>query len=329
VGVGEEGRQPSDVDRVPAYWPDTETVRTDMLDYAFEIEHFDAHLGRMLALLEDRGELERTLVVVTSDNGMPFPRAKGNAYEVSTHMPLAVMWPAAIEEPGRVVDDFVSFLDFAPTFLEVAGISEADSGMKPMEGRSFVGILRSDDSGQVDPARDHVLVGKERHDVGRPNDRGYPIRGIVTDGWLFLVNFEPDRWPAGNPETGYLNTDGSPTKTAILQMRRSGEDARLWELSFGRRPREELYDLAQDPDCVENLAANPDQASRKRQLRDRLFDALEAQGDPRILGRGHVFDEYRYSDEKSRGFYERYIRGDESLNAGWVEPSDFEEEPVE
>ncbi len=213
VGVSEDGRQPAGVDAVPPYWPDTEAVRTDMLDYAFEIEHFDLHLQRMLARLEEEGELERTLVVVTSDNGMPFPRAKGQAYEVSNHMPLAAMWPAGIEKPGRTVDDFVSFVDLAPTFLEMAEISEAASGMLPIEGQSLLDILRSRGSGQIDPKRDHVLVGKERHDVGRPNDQGYPIRGIVTDSWLFLVNFEPDRWPAGNPETGYLNTDGSPTKT--------------------------------------------------------------------------------------------------------------------
>ncbi len=328
AGVSAEGRQPSDIDAVPPYWPDTEAVRTDMLDYAFEIEHFDRHLQRMLALLEERGELERTLVVVTADNGMPFPRAKGYAYEVSNHMPLAAMWPAGIRNPGRQVDDFVSFLDFAPTFLEVAGVSEADSGMKPIEGQSLTGLFRSGRSGQVDPARDHVLVGKERHDMGRPNDVGYPIRGIVTDRWLFLENFQPDRWPAGNPETGYLNTDGSPTKTEILQMRRRGVDTRYWELSFGKRPREELYDLSQDPACVENLAAEPEQAGRKRRLRRRLFDALEAQGDPRLRGEGHLFDEYPYSDESSRGFYERYMRG-EPVNAGWVEPTDFEKEPIE
>ena len=83
VGLGEGRRQPGDVGRVPAYWPDTEAVRTDMADYAFEIEHFDQHLERMLSLLEERGELSNTLVVVTADNGMPFPRAKGQAYEVS------------------------------------------------------------------------------------------------------------------------------------------------------------------------------------------------------------------------------------------------------
>jgi N-sulfoglucosamine sulfohydrolase len=326
VGVGEGGRQPGDIDTVPRYWPDTETVRTDMLDYAFEIEHFDLHLQKMLERLEEEGELERTLVVVTSDNGMPFPRAKGQAYEVSNHMPLAMMWPSGIASPGRTVDDFVSFTDLAPTFLDVAGLSEAESEMLPIAGRSLLDILRSGHSGQIDPQRDHVLVGKERHDVGRPNDQGYPIRGIVTERWLFLINFEPDRWPAGNPETGYLNTDGSPTKTLILEMRRRGEDTRYWELSFGKRPREELYDRRTDPDCVHDLAADPAQAGRKRRLRERLLDALEAQGDPRVRGEGHLFDEYRYADESGRGFYERYMAG-ENPKAGWVEPTDFE--PVE
>ena len=200
--------------------------------------------------------------------------------------------------------------------------------MQPIEGRSLMGIFRSGRSGQVDPERDHVLVGKERHDMGRPNDVGYPIRGILTDQWLFLVNFEPDRWPGGNPETGYLNTDGSPTKTEILQMRRTGADSRYWELGFGKRPREELYEVARDMHCVDNLAAEPEQAGRKRRLRRRLFDALEAQDDPRMRGEGHLFDEYPYSDESSRGFYGRYMRG-EKLNAGWVEPTDFETEPLE
>ena len=328
VGVSQGGRQPADVDSAPPFWPDTETVRTDMLDYAFEIEHFDRHLERMLALLEERGELGRTLVVVTADNGMPFPRAKGQAYEISNHMPLAAMWPDGIARPGRTVDDVVSFTDLAPTFLEVAGLTEAESGMQPIVGRSVLDLLRSGRDGQIDPTRDHALVGKERHDVGRPRDQGYPVRGIVADGWLFLMNFEPDRWPAGNPETGYLNTDGSPTKTAILDLRRSGDERRYWDLAFGRRPREELYDLRRDPACVDDLAADPAQAGRKLRLRERLLDDLEAQGDPRLKGMGHLFDEHPYADESGRRFYERFTRG-ESVTAGWVEPTDFEPEPVE
>ena len=114
----------------------------------------------------------------------------------------------------------------------------------------------------------------------------------------------------------------------FLQLRRQGEDTLYWELSFGKRPREELYDLSRDPHCVTSLAGDPEQAGRKRRLRRMLFDALEAQDDPRMRGEGHVFDEYPYSDESSRRFYERYMRG-ERLNAGWVEPTDFEKGPVE
>ena len=55
----------------------------------------------------------------------------------------------------------------------------------------------------------HIILGKERHDVGRENDKGYPVRSILKNNYFYSINFEPNRWPAGNPETGYLNTDGS------------------------------------------------------------------------------------------------------------------------
>ncbi|NDE99375.1 MAG: DUF229 domain-containing protein, partial [Verrucomicrobia bacterium] len=105
-GVAKGGKKLTDIDRVPAYWPDNDTVRNDMLDYAFEVEHFDRHLGRMLAELEKHGLLEHTLVIVTSDHGIPFPRGKGSAYEASNHVPLAMRWPRGIAKPGRVVDDY-------------------------------------------------------------------------------------------------------------------------------------------------------------------------------------------------------------------------------
>ncbi|MHC4994952.1 MAG: sulfatase family protein, partial [Planctomycetota bacterium] len=217
-GVAKAGKKLSEIDRVFGFWPDNEVTRHDLLDYAFEVEHFDDHLGRMIAELERRGLLANTLIVVTADNGMPFPRVKGEAYELSNHMPMAVMWGDGIRRPGRVIDDYVSFIDLAPTFLEVAGLSVREVGMAPSPGVSLTDIFESGKSGRVNAARDHVLIGKERHSVGRPNDVGYPIRGIVKDGVMYLENFEPDRWPIGNPETGYLNSDGSPTKTEILNM---------------------------------------------------------------------------------------------------------------
>ena len=98
------GKKLADIDRVPGYWPDNDTIRNDMLDYALEVEHFDRHLGRMLTTLEARRLLENTLVIVTSDHGMPFPRVKGQAYEPSNHIPLAMMWKNGLKQPGRKVD---------------------------------------------------------------------------------------------------------------------------------------------------------------------------------------------------------------------------------
>ena len=116
------GRDLSEIDQVPAFFPDNEIVRTDMLDYGMEIEHFDLHIRRMLDILEEKDELDNTLIVVTSDHGMPFPRAKTDAYNYSNHVFLAIMWKSGIKDPGRVVDDYVSFVDLAPTFLDVAGV---------------------------------------------------------------------------------------------------------------------------------------------------------------------------------------------------------------
>ncbi|RPJ62784.1 MAG: heparan N-sulfatase, partial [Acidobacteria bacterium] len=308
VGIEKSGKRLSDVTAVPGFWPDNEIVRTDLLDYAFEIEHFDSHLERMLALLDRRGELENTLVVVTADNGMPFPRAKGQCYDYSNHMPLAMMWASGIRNPGRTIDDYVSFIDFAPTFLEIADVNEKSCGMQTIAGKSFTDVLRTSAAGVISRKRDFVLIGKERHDVGRPGDAGYPIRGIVTNGYLYLRNFETSRWPAGNPETGYLNCDGSPTKTECLKARHHPETRRYWDLSFGRRPEEELYKVATDPYCLENLADRPELSMLINQLRAELSVRLTQQGDPRRAGKGAVFDKYPYADEVNRNFYDRYMR---------------------
>ena len=323
-GVAKGGKKLTDIGHVPAYWPDNPTVRNDMLDYAFEVEHFDRQLGRMLASLEQRGLLDSTLVIVTSDHGMPFPRCKGNAYESANQCSAwAAMWPRGIAAPGRVIDDFVSFVDFAPAFIELAGLKWANTGLAASPGRSLTDIFRSEQAGQVNSARDHVLIGMERHDVGRPKDVGYPIRGIVRENSLYLHNFEPTRWPACNPETGYLNCDGGPTKSLILEAHRRAPDDRAWAFCFGKRPSEEFYDLRHDPDCIRNLASDPNRAPTIKQIREVLFDELRNQSDPRMSGDGHLFDEYPYANPDQRGFYERFMNG-EKLKAGWVSPSDFE-----
>lgn len=322
VGSNIGGKLKDEIDEIPPFWPDVDTVRQDLLDYAFEIEYFDKHLQLMLEKLDELGELDNTLVIVTADNGMPFPRIKGQVYEYSNHLPLAIMWPNGIKKPGRIVTDFVNFIDFAPTYLEIAGLTAEQAGMQATTGRSLTEIFNSEKEGEIIPERDFVLVGKERHDVGRPNDEGYPVRGIVSDGFLYLHNFKPERWPLGNPETGYLNCDGSPTKTYILDTRRKKGIMEYWQLNFGKRTEEELYKIDEDPFCMNNLAQNENFLTIKNRLTDEMVKRLTEQGDPRILGNGDIFDNYSYSGEV-QNYYNRFMAG-EKVKAGWVEETDYD-----
>lgn len=326
-GINKGGKNLTDIPNAEIYpfWPKTDSVRTDLLDYAFEIEYFDKQLGKMLKMLEDKGELHNTLIVVTSDNGMPFPRVKGQAYEYSNHLPLAMMWADGIAHKGRKVEDFISFIDLAPTFLDLAKVPASKNMMKPITGKSFADIFIADKE-KVSAKRNFVLVGKERHDVGRPNDVGYPIRAIFQENYLFIKNFEPERWPTGNPETGYLNVDDGPTKTACLNtVYAINNDFNYWLWSFGKRNNEELYDIKKDPACLNNLITVPSQKNRSAQLRNKLLALLKEQADPRVFGKGSQFDQYKYADKRGVNFYDRYLKKDTTLRWGWVNNTDFQD----
>lgn len=287
------GKNPAEV-TLPKYYPDNAIIRSDMLDYAFEVEWLDQHLGRVLAKLESIGELDNTFIIVTSDHGMPFPRVKGQIYEHGFHIPLAIRWGKNIPA-GRTVDDFINTRDFAPTMLEVAGVPKAPT----ISGKSFLDVLKSNKSGTVDATRDTMLVGKERHDLGRPNDAGYPVRAIRNKEWLYVRNYQPDAWPAGNPETGYRNVDDSPTKTLLI----SGFDEH-YKLSFGKRPAEELYHVSEDPDCMKNLATDRAHAVTMRTLRDRMEKTLKEEGDPRMNGNAAFFDTIQYTGPRKHSYDE-------------------------
>jgi arylsulfatase A-like enzyme len=292
---------------VPACMPDSKTVRTDICDYYWEVQRFDTEVGELLKILEQDGELDNTLVVISGDNGMPFPRCKSNLYDMGTNVPLAVRWPAAAKG-GRVVEDFISLCDLAPTFLEAAGLRPTAQ----MTARSFLDILISRKSGHVDLGRHYVLTGKERHVVCQETGTGgYPMRAIRTHHYLYIRNFKPDRWPAGAPKGyaepldinvvrprgthfGYGDVDAAPTKSYMLKHRDDPKVKRLFELGFGKRPAEELYDLAKDPDQLDNVAGEPKYARAKKELGDLLTVKLKATKDPRVLGKGDAFDNYPY-----------------------------------
>lgn len=284
--------------RLPACFPDHTIVRSDIADYYFEVQRFDNDVRGALELLEKNGELENTIVVMTGDHGMPFPRCKSNLYDTGTRVPLAIRWGKRVK-PGRVIDDFVSLIDLAPTFLEAAGIKSP----KQMTGRSLMNLLSSTKSGKIDPARQYVLAGKERHVPAQQigYDGGYPCRMIRTHDFLYIRNFKPHLWPAGVAEASqsaigrdFADCDAGPTKVYMVDHQNDPSVRRYFDLSFALRPAEELYDLASDADQLINVASKPEYAATKQKLSAQLMADLKATADPRVVGGGDKFDKYPY-----------------------------------
>lgn len=288
-GIGEKHGIRLDSVTVPAFLPDSEEVRRDIADYAFEIQWYDRQLERMLRALEKRGELENTLVVATSDNGMAFPRAKANLYDYGARMPLALRWGARVKA-GRVFEGLVSLIDLAPTFLEAAGV-----GLPPvMTGRSLLPVLDGASEG-----RSEVVHGLERHFPGsRPGGAGYPCRALRTREYLYIRNLNPEAnpcgdhpgpaWPEDDPVGGYGDTDGGPSKTYLWRNRDKFPE--LFQLAFGKRPAEELYSVKQDPFNMHNLVGSRQYEALRKDLASRLDAYLRRTADPRKLGRGGELD---------------------------------------
>ena len=307
------GKTLASIPEVPKYWPDTEEVRHDMLDYALEVEHFDGHVGRCISALEEKGLLENTLIIVTSDNGMPFPRVKGHPYHNAAHMPFFAMWKNGIKNPGRTSSQLVSFIDIAPTFMEMAGISQKESGILPGPGRSLLEIFQGSQDMAAIPERETVLMGRERNDVGRPHDLGYPVRAIRKGKLFYIHNFKPTRWPSSNPSTGFKDTDPSPTLSAVVE---AGENSPYWKLSLAKRKADELYDVIADPDCITDLSEKPEYAEQMKSLKNELFIKLTQQEDLRMGPNGDWYDSQNnpYANEEEQHFYEKVHAGSNIKN---------------
>jgi len=282
---------------LPPYLVDTPGTRHSFLDYYDEIEWLDAQLVKMLDYLASTGELENTVVIFTSDNGMGAPRAKGDLYDLGTRMPFALMWKDKVRG-GRTVTDFVNLMDVAPTLIELAGLTPP----KEMTARSLVPIIDSDANGRIDPTRDFVVVGIERHDTS------YPMRAIQTDEFLLIRN---DADPKNNRRNDFWKTPPPPpAKEAAIRekgitydpLMRLFADPEIYPktlLAFGPRPPWELYDVRNDSWRMKNLANDPAQANTLGALKKRMDDYLIRTGDPRALGAAR-FDQYPHYGEVAK-----------------------------
>jgi N-sulfoglucosamine sulfohydrolase len=282
---------------VPPYLPDRPEVRRDILDYYFEVQRFDREVGAILELLDKSGRAASTLVVITSDNGWPFPRSKANLYDSGTRVPLAVRWPERIR-PGRTLEDFVNLADLAPTFLEAAGVKPPAE----MTGRSLLGLL----TGREKPGtRNQVFVERERHAHVRKGNLSYPARAVRTRDFLYIRNFRPERWPAGDPELVHSvgpfgDCDDSPSKQLILHWRSDPPFVRYFERAFAKRPAEELYDLRSDPAQLDNVAERREYAAALADCRARLERWMKDTDDPRSSSDDDRWDGYPYFGPPAR-----------------------------
>lgn len=272
--------------KVPPYWPDSKETRSDILDYYEAAQQFDRQVGECLASLRKHGFASNTIVVISGDNGWPFPRSKANLYDSGTHQPLAIRWPGVVK-PGTKIDAYVSLVDIAPTFLDFAGVKPFDY----MTGQSWVPLLK----GQVQPNRTEVFVERERHANVRKGDLSYPARAVRNNSYLYIRNLRPDRWPAGDPEMWkavgpYGDCDNGPTKQEIIRDHQQP----YFDLSFGKRPEEELYDLKKDPWEMTNVVDRPEYAEARKQMRAKLDGWMKKTKDPRFDHDDDHWDKYPY-----------------------------------
>ena len=278
--------------RVPEFFPDVPVTRLNIADYLSEIEWADMAVAEMLEILESKGLKDNTLVIFTSDNGMPLPRSKATLYDHGVRMPLIVRWGDWVKA-NRVVTDPVSLIDMAPTFLDLAGIEIPEM----MTGRSIKNLLFSEKSGDLDKEREFVVTTFEKHTLCRPDSMGYPRRAIHTEDWTYIINYEPDLYPNGNVDLHIPNwdvlgdTDPTRLKVYYKENMDNPEFKLYWEQAFGKVPGEQLFNKNDDRDMIINLAYDPEYKAVKEELKGKLEKYLLETDDPRASGES-PWDDY-------------------------------------
>lgn len=277
--------------KVPSWLPDNDTVRADLLDYLAEVKRFDQRVEHAIATLKEKGLYDNTLIIITSDNGRPFPRAKANCYDGSSRIPLVMRWGNHFKNGSRY-PELISLVNIAPTLLAAAGVDAPSS----MSGRSLLPLLMG---GKGEEHFQHVFIERERHANVRKNNLGYPTRAVRTKEFLYVHNLRPERWPAGDPERpgasiGFGDIDNGPAKMFLVHNRFNPQFKQQAAWSLEKRPEEELYELKTDPDQLHNIAMDPAYASVKNKLKATLLSWQKQTGDPLLKDGRDIFDSYPY-----------------------------------
>ncbi|MEN0015353.1 MAG: sulfatase/phosphatase domain-containing protein, partial [Solirubrobacteraceae bacterium] len=238
----------------PPNLPDTPEIRRDVAAFKASARSLDHGVGAVMNALDERELADNTLVILTTDHGIPFPGAKATLTDRGIGVMLIVRGPGGFHG-GRVSDALVSQIDLFPTICELAGIDRPEW----LQGRSLMPVIRK----EVEEVNDEIFAGITYHAAYEPQ------RAIRTDRWKYVKRFDPEEDTVVLP-----NVDESPSKEVLL--------AHQW--TDRKIPAEQLYDLIFDPNEAANLAADPAYEAVRTQLADRLHAWMEETGDPLLDG---------------------------------------------
>ncbi len=295
--------------KMPPTLPESAVIRADMADYLGEVMAFYSACEILMRMVEEMGELDHTIVVISGDHGIPgFPRGKCNVHDFGARVPLAIRWPKRIVA-GRKVSVPVSLIDLAPTLLAAAKLTSPDDP----DGQNLLPAL--EEGGDDTKLRGWALIGRETHfNPARDGILPYPTRALRTADFLYVKNFKPERWPMGdaknltaesapsfeelvhNTRCAFPDMDGSPTKAWLVEHRNDPGMKPYLSLAWGKRPAEELYDLAKDPHQMNNLAEDPKYQETRTMLSEKLMQELRNGDDPRL--KDDAFDRPPYVVKK-------------------------------
>lgn len=267
---------------LPDHLPKTADVDNHLQGYLEEIEQIDRDIGATITLLEERNLLHNTLVVITSDNGMPFARAKMNNYLLGVQVPLLIYWENGMSG-GRDVPQVTSLTDVAPTFLAAAGLAIPPQ----MTGQNLLPLITGNN---LEWHREEVYAGFERHNYdARPEGMTHSRRSLHQQEWLYIRNHFPERWPLGDPPAyrdAYLSNFQEDASGEFLQP--------YLGYTVDKRPYEELYHLPTDPYQLDNLAYASSGYEKLRELAEKMDMELSVTEDPVHLTGNDVFSRYEF-----------------------------------
>jgi N-sulfoglucosamine sulfohydrolase len=283
-GFANDGKYPAEVPAVkfdpkevpvPYHLPDQPEVRAELAEYYQSVARLDDGVGRVMKVLADAKKLDDTLVIFLSDNGIPFPGAKTTLYDAGVRLPLIIREPG--QKEGVVNAAMVNWTDVAPTILEWCGVKPPPMGKKKkaveMAGRSILPILEETEAKGWD-----VVYGSHQfHEV----TMYFPMRMVRTRTHKYLLNLaHPLEYPFASDLWGSEMWQGVLKRGDAMMGSRSVK-------SFLFRPKEELYDLAADPNELRNLAGDPSQQKALEELRGKLEAWRERTNDPWLIKNRH------------------------------------------